>query len=416
MNCKILLAVIVALLSLTAMPAHVSAAGTLYGSVSVTGYVYGDTLEERQADLYSGVLLNLRDDSGLFLNLSGRLRQPLTEDVSEDWNLYSTYVGWTSPGRHLSVSAGRRLMFMGVIRGFHDGVMIKLDRIHAPSALSFTVIGGTQVSGDVDPKLLNTRSSRHLGVAAALRLFGNLDAQLSSSIALEDTETYSDQVGLLCGWQPDGPLRFDGSCEYDIDRERGERIYALAAYSASTVSISAEYLVRESVWIPESSWYSRFADLLDPCSQYRLALTYDPAALDWLSGGVYWVATDQEEHSISGYLSAWGRLTAGYRFSGDSDIGRGGIYGSYGQKLSEQFRADVGVDFSRYTVYDLYDLPTYGSHARLSFDPGGALHFFSELQYSRNRIMDSDVRAYIGGAYRFRRIHGGPGSHVGGPK
>jgi hypothetical protein len=413
MKWMILLAVVVPLLLLTAAPAPVSAAGTLFGSAAITGYVYGDTLEDRQADLYSGLSLNLRDDSGVFLNLSGRLRQPLTEDVSEDWNLYSTYVGWTSPGRHLSVSAGRRLVFIGVIRGFQDGLVIKLDRLHEPSDLSFTIVGGTQVSGEHDPKLLSTRASRHLGLAAELRLFGSLDAQLSSSIALEDTEAFTDQVGLLCAWQPDGPLRFDGSCEYDIDRERWERIHALAAVSRSTVSLSAEYLVRESAWIPESSWYSRFADLLDPCSQYRLALRYDPATLDWLSGGVYWVATDQEEHSVSGYLSVWGRLTAGYRFSGDSDISRGGVYGSYRQKLSEKLRADVGVDFSRYTVYDLYDLPSYGSHARLSFDPGGPLRFFSEVQYSRNRIMDSDVRAYIGGAYRFRRIYGGFGSQLG---
>jgi hypothetical protein len=400
-----------------AVPPAPRAAGSLYGSAGLSAYVYGDTLEERQSDLYGNLLLKIRDDSGISFALNGRLAEPLTTDRERDWNLYSTHLGWTSKGRRLSVTAGRQLMFVGVIRGFQDGILVKLNRIHGPSDLSLTLFGGRQASAGLDPKLMgNGGDDRRLGLAAKVRLFGTLDAQLSSSFLLDDTQEQSDMIGLLCEWRAADPLRLDGSCEYDVTRKRWERMHARAAFSSSMISCSAEYLFRESLWIPESSWYSRFADLLDPCSQYRLALKYQPSFLDWLSGSVSWISSEEDEHSLGCYVAAGDRFRLGYRFSGDSDMGNGGVYGSVRQKLTDTFRIDAGVDFSKYTVYDLYDTPSYGSYVRLNCHPAGAFHFFSEVQYRQDRIMDTDVRAFIGAGYRFRHSYGSTGEQAGGHK
>ena len=76
-----------------AVPSVPRAAGSLYGSAGLNAYVYGDTLEERQSDLYANLLLKIRDDSGISFALNGRLAEPLTTDCERDWNLYSTHLG-----------------------------------------------------------------------------------------------------------------------------------------------------------------------------------------------------------------------------------------------------------------------------------------------------------------------------------
>ena len=112
-------------------------------------------------------------------------------------------------------------MFVGVIRGFQDGVLLNLNRLHGPTDLNLTLFGGKRSDGGLGPELMSRSGGGHLGLAAGVRLFGSLDAQLSSTFGLEDDDEQSDLIGLLCGWRIAEHLRVDGDVEYDITRVKG---------------------------------------------------------------------------------------------------------------------------------------------------------------------------------------------------
>jgi hypothetical protein len=385
------------------------ASGSLFGNIGVSAYTYGDTLEETQSELHTGLTVRLRDGSGLLCDVSARRREPLTSDPEGDWNLYSTYLGWASRGQQLKATAGRRLMFVGVIRGFQDGLGLELRRIHRPSGLNFTIFAGQPAARGLDAELASDEEHAFVGLAAGARPLPELDVLLSSRIDVEggDDGASPDLVGLLVGWRPRPSISLDGNLDYDVTNERSERTFLNMGFTFSGLTWSAEYFRMESPWIPETSWFSRFRELVEPRTQYRLALDGEVPSLEWLTGGAYWIADSEEEQSISAYLTGWDLLTVGYHFSGDDDLGHGGFYGNLRRRLSPALRLDAGVDLSRLKVYDLYDLPSYGSHLRLRYDPRGAFHVYSEVQHRKDRVMDSDVRLYVGAGYRFRRSYGG---------
>ena len=406
------IACVISIASLACCPATASAGGSLAGNVSLSAYSYGDTLEETQSELFTGLTVRLRDNSGLSCNLSARLREPLSSDLEGDWNLYSTYLGWASRGRRFAVTAGRRLIFLGVNRGFQDGLALELQRIHRGSGLGLTILAVQAAARGLDAELADDDAHACLGLVADARPLPPLKLRVSSRIDLEDDgqeDGHPNLIGLLIDWHPRQFLYLDGNIDYDLTSDRSERAFVSTVVTFSGLSCHAEYFRMESPWVPESSWYSRFRELLEPRTQYRLGLSGAIPSIDWLSGGFYWVTDDQDEYSVSGHFTAWGMLTLGYRFSGDDDLGQGGVYGSLRHRLSPALRVDAGVDLSRQTVYDLYDLPSYGSHLRVRYDAGDALHFFSEVQHRRDRVMDNDVRLYVGAGYHFRHLYGGTG-------
>lgn len=412
MKTRILLTAFGLLSSLGVFAGQADAAGTLLGRVGTAAHVYSDTLEDMQSELYTNVFLRIHDDSGFTLNLSGRQKTEFNDDSDTDWNLYSAYLSWNTPGNRLTATLGRRLMFMGVIRGFQDGITLDLLRIHRASRLSFTLFGGQLAAAGLDPELTDADGSGIVGLAARAEPITNLELQMSSRFALEEEDSDSlayvptDMLGFLVKWGLAKPLSIDGGVEYDLTRERADRVFGRAAFTFSALSFHAEYFRTESVWIPKQSWYSRFSDLLEPRTQYRLGLDYRAPALEWLSGGLYWIADDSNEQSINAHVQLWQWLHLGYRLSGNEDFSRAGAFGGVHHSFSDAVRIDAGADFSRYSVYDLYDLPSYGSYARLSFNPGQSWRTYTEVQHRRNRIMDSDVRGLVGIGYRFRGSYG----------
>ena len=397
---------------LSSLSPPVSAAGFLRGRLGVTGSVYQDTTLERQSELYTNFFFDLRDDSGIAFNLSGRNRAFLTTDTKSDWRLYATNLSWTSRDRRWSAAAGRQFMSLGVLRGYQDGVTLTARRLHRPTDLGFAVFVGQEATVRLDAES-GDLSTVVLGLMARARFVTHLTVQLTSSIDLEDSATQSDLIGLLVAWSGAGAFGLDGNLDYDLTLERADRAYARAIYAASSLTCTAEYRHQEAVWLPESSWYYRFRDLLEPLTQYRLGLELRPSAVNWLSAGAFYIYRDGDEHSVDAYLGGWGRLRLGYRLTGDDDFARGGAYATLHQGLTNAVWLDMGVDFSRYTVYDLYDLPSYGSYLRASVDPGASFHLFGEVQYIKDRVMDQDVRLLIGANYRFRNAYG-RGSSAGG--
>jgi hypothetical protein len=395
---------------LIATPGASFASGIFSGHAGVYSYSYGDSAEASQAELLTNLSFTIRDGSGLAARFSGRLREPLTDAPVEDWNLYSGYLEWASQRKSVSITAGRRLLFAGVVRGIQDGGVIELRRRHRSTAFSLMAMIGKDATYDLETGPEDNPNPWTFGLIARARPLRGLDITLSSRINLEDKDegtAFSDLVGISAGWRPTETIHFDGVLHHDLTRERVERSRAGLSVSRSRYTFSAEYLYTASPWIPENSWYSRFEEFLDSYTQYRTGFSVDLPALNGLSTGLYWIVQDNsDDQSINGYVTVWDKLTLGYRFSGNDDFRKNGFYGFFAHRLNDMFRFNAGVDFSEYKVYSLYNLPSYGSHLRLGFLPHPSWRLFGEVQYRKDQVMDTDVRLLCGLNYRFKSSYG----------
>jgi len=388
------------------LPASVAAAGYYYGSAGFTGLVSGSGDEGTGTDIYSDLLFRINDGSGVSFNLSGRLKAPLYQGPDTDFRLYSALLEWEPGCCGTRIAAGRRFLYRGVIQGYRDGVFLDLDLFRRPAGPRVTVFAGEEAGNHLDVAPLDGEDGFEVGVAVDAGFFDSLDILLSARFGLERQDSPPDVAGLLLWWTGGQSISADCGFDYGLSRRRMEKSHARLSLALTHVSMSAEYFRRESYWIPKSSWYSYFADLLEPCSQVRISLSTGEPVFGWLSAGTYWVSRDFEENSVSAHLTAWNTATIGYRFSGDGDQSKNGVFGSFRKDISGFFRVAAGADLSRYKVYDMYDRPAYGSYLRAVFDPGDAFSLFSEAQFRKNSGNESDIRILLGGRYRLRGSYG----------
>ncbi|MBU1702054.1 MAG: hypothetical protein KJ970_01445 [Candidatus Eisenbacteria bacterium] len=409
MNFRRSILIVVCIGLLIYFPKSSLASGSLSGHAGIVTYSYGDTAETGQSELLTQLSFKVEDDSGFALRFNGRMREPLTDGPIEDWNLYRGTLEWASHRKRLSMTVGRRLLYTGILRGIQDGLVIEMRRLHRPTGLNVTLAVGKEASHGLETGPADNPNPWTLGVIASVHPLRTLDIKLSSRFNLEDKEegaAFSDILGVSAGWRPVRTLLLDGLLEHDSTRERVERGQTRISYSSADYTLSAEYLYAASPWIPADSWFSRFDELIESYSQYRVGFDAGVPSVDWLSAGLYWIAQEGDERSINGYFSAWRDLTLGYRFSGDGDTRKGGVYGNAGRHLTGKIRIDAGADFSKYKIYSLYDQPAYGSYLRLGYDPTIALHLFSEVQYRKDQLMDKDFRLLMGASYRFNLSYG----------
>ncbi len=384
------------------------AAGSLSGHAGIMSYSYDDTLEDGQAELLSQLSFKIKDNTGLTYRFSGRLREPLTDGPEEDLNIYSSYLGWVSPQKRVTITAGRRLLYSGVVRGIQDGGVIELRRLHTNTNFSLTMTVGKQAADGYETGPADNPNPWVLGFIVSANPLRTVDVKLSSLFNLEDKEDgseCSDLVGFSARWKPTGTVSVDGLVDHDLTRERVERSQGRLSYHSPDFSVSVEHLYAASPWISPHSWYSRFEEYLESYSQYRFGFRAKIPSVDWSSTGLYWILQDDDQ-SVNGYLSLWKKLTVGYRFSGDGDSRKSGFYGQLGHRFKQVFRVDAGADFSRYKIYSLYNLPAHGSYLRFGYTPLPSWQFNGEVQYRKNRMMDQDMRLLLVVRHRFSTSYG----------
>jgi len=411
MKSRVLPTAIMLLSVLVLCPTPAVASGGISGWIGSSAIAYRDTLDDVQSDLFTNLSLRVHNDSGFTFNLNARHKSELNQTGDDDWNLYSTYLRWSTAGNRLTATLGRRFLFTGVIRGFQDGLTLDIKNLHRASQLSLTLFAGQLAAPGLEPELASDKDSRSIGLTARAEMRSNLELQLSSRFAIEDDDDSPaskpvDLTGFQFKWGQARSLSFDGGVEYDHTHDRVDRLFGKTAYRYSELLLQAEYFRTESVWIPKQSWFSRFRDLLQPRTAFRLGLEYQLPVDKSLSTGLYWVTDDNDEHSINAHIGVGRWLKLGYRMAGNGDVSRSGIFGRIHYSITNTLRADAGFDFSNYSLYDIYDLPSYGSHARLSFSPDQSWRLYAELQHRRDRIMDSDLRGLIGFRYRWRDLFG----------
>ena len=151
-------------------PKLIYASGSLSGHAGIMTYTFGDMTESEQSELISHLSFRLKDNSGVSLHFNGRLRGPLSDDAPDnDWSLHSGYLGWASPKKRIAMTAGRRLLYTGVIRGLQDGAVIEFKRLHRPTGLNLTVAAGQEAYHGLETGPADNPNPWTLGLAVRAR-------------------------------------------------------------------------------------------------------------------------------------------------------------------------------------------------------------------------------------------------------